>query len=139
MSFKIFNDMAPHAPFFRFVKFDLEHDMDLIILVHILQEQSKPKDFFFFFFFEKKIHMYYGSPHINKRIIIQRQFSFHASRADITTTRSSESDTESAILIDAPVSLCKARIIQPPFPIRLPTLSSWHNNLNTTSSSIAIL
>ena len=48
MSFKIFNDMAPHAPFFRFVKFDLEHDMDLIILVHILQDQSKPKDFFFF-------------------------------------------------------------------------------------------
>ena len=48
MSFKIFNDMAPHAPFFRFVKFDLEHYMDLIILVHILQEQSKPKDFFFF-------------------------------------------------------------------------------------------
>ena len=55
MSFKIFNDMAPHAPFFRFVKFDLEHDMDLIILVHILQEQSKPKDFYLFiFFFLKK-------------------------------------------------------------------------------------
>lgn len=50
MSFKIFNDMAPHAPFFRYVKFDLDHDMDLIILVHTLQEQSKPKDSIFFFF-----------------------------------------------------------------------------------------
>jgi len=49
MSFKIFNDMAPHAPFFRFVKFDLDHYTDLIILVHILQEKSKP-----IFFFEKK-------------------------------------------------------------------------------------
>lgn len=63
----------------------------------------------------------------------------HPSRADITTTLSSDSGAESTIFIDTLVSVCNAFLMEPPLPIKLPTLSNRYNNLNTISYSIPIL